>query len=87
MKKKQSIYNLIVILTTESDYSKANLLANIILERKLAACISFKNIAVYFENYVDAEIESDFYNLLINRVIFSKIEDRHSLDAGFLLSS
>ncbi len=48
MKDLDFIQGLFFVITTEEDQEKASKLANILLEKKLIACVSFNNIESCF---------------------------------------
>ena len=48
MSQQKSSIELVLVITTEADYLKAKNLARKILERKLAACVSLREIDSFF---------------------------------------
>ena len=63
---------LILVITTEANFAKAELIANKLLNLKLAACVSFKEIKSYY--WWDNQIENSNEVQLLIKTNRDKLE-------------
>ncbi len=77
MLDQNQLSELVILITTEAEKSKADKLSELVLERRLAACINFRQISSIY--WWEEKLERDEEVQLIIKTTVSKIDELQDL--------